>query len=75
METKIAVIGMMVKDLDCVPELNSLLSEYGNSIVGRMGIPYHEKEMNIISVVIDAKPHTIDSLKEKIEKIDGVFLV
>ena len=70
--TKVAVIGIIVENLDSVPELNSLLSEYGESIIGRMGIPYHTKKVNIISIVIDAKEETIISLEQKIKNLDGI---
>ena len=49
METRVAVIGIIVEKKESVPALNELLSEYGDDIVGRMGIPYHEKKVNIIS--------------------------
>lgn len=73
METRVAVIGIIVENIDSVPALNSLLSEYGESIVGRMGIPYHEKKVNIISVVIDAEQDTINALSGKIGKLEGVY--
>lgn len=73
MESKIGVISIIVKELDSVPALNSLLSEYGESIIGRMGIPYHKKKMNIISVVIDADLDTINALSGKIGKLEGVY--
>ena len=73
METRVAVIGIIVENLDSVPALNSLLSEYGESIVGRMGIPYHKKHVNIISVVIDADQDVINTLSGKIGNLDGVY--
>lgn len=73
METKVAVIGIIVENLDSVPELNSILSEYGESIVGRMGIPYHKKHVNLISIVIDAEEDVINALSGKIGKLDGVY--
>jgi len=73
METRVAVIGIIVENLDSVPALNSLLSEYGESIVGRMGIPYHKKKVNIISVVIDAEQDVINTLSGKIGSLDGVY--
>lgn len=72
MENKIGVISIIVKELDSVPELNSVLSEYGESIIGRMGIPYHKKKINIISVVIDADLEIINALNDKIGKLEGV---
>ncbi len=72
METRVAVIGIIVENLDSVEELNSILSEYGDSIIGRMGIPYKEKNINCITVVIDAEQNTINTLCGKIGKLDGV---
>ena len=54
METRIALIGIIVENPDSVEQLNHLLHEYGSFIVGRMGIPYEKKNVNIISVAIDA---------------------
>lgn len=71
-DTRVAVIGIIVENIDSVPKLNSLLSEYGESIVGRMGIPYHQKKVNIISVVVDAKQDVINTLSGKIGNLDGV---
>ena len=52
METRIALIGIIVENPDSVEQLNHLLHEYGSFIVGRMGIPYEKKNVNIISVAI-----------------------
>ena len=71
--TKVAVIGIIVENLDSVPELNSLLSEYGESIIGRMGIPYHKKNINVISIVIDSTQDKINTLSGKIGRLDGVY--
>ena len=54
MESRIALVGIVVSNHDSVPELNALLSEYGSYIVGRMGIPYREKNVSIISIAMDA---------------------
>ncbi len=72
METRVAVIGIVVENLDSVEKLNSILSEYGDRIIGRMGIPYKEKNINCITVVIDAEQNTINTLCGKIGKLDGV---
>ena len=53
-DTRIAVIGIIVEDKAAVGQVNSLLHEYGEYIIGRMGLPYEKKEVNIISVVVDA---------------------
>ncbi len=73
METRVAVIGIIVENKESVQELNKMLSEYGDYIVGRMGIPYHKKGINIISIVIDASQDVINSLSGKIGRLDGVY--
>ena len=72
METRVAVMSMIVgKDGD-VEHLNGLLHEYGNYIIGRMGIPYRERGINIISVVLDAPQDEISSLAGKIGSLKDV---
>lgn len=72
METRVAVMGIIVEELDSVEALNTLLHEYGKYIVGRMGLPYREKNINIVSIAIDAPQDTISALTGKIGKIQGV---
>ena len=72
METKVAVIGIIVEKLESVSSLNEILSEFGECIIGRMGIPYKAKGINCITIVIDADMNTINSLCGKIGKLDGV---
>jgi putative iron-only hydrogenase system regulator len=72
METRIALIGIIVENSDSVEQLNSLLHEYGSYIVGRMGIPYHKKNVNIISVAMDAPQDVINALSGKIGRLDGI---
>ncbi len=72
METKVAVIGIIVEKLDSVSALNEILSEYGEFIIGRMGIPYKAKGINCITIVIDAEMNVINTLCGKIGKLDGV---
>ena len=62
METKIALIGIIVHDIRDTERLNQLLHDYQEYIVGRMGIPYSQKGVNIISVVLDAPENIISSL-------------
>ena len=54
METRIAVIGIIVENKDAVESVNDLLHQYGQYIIGRLGLPYEKKKVNIISVVVDA---------------------
>lgn len=70
-ETRIALIGIVVEDLSATAHINELLSRYGSHIVGRMGIPYREKGVHIISVVIDAPSDAISSLSGKLGMIPG----
>ncbi len=72
METRVAIIGIIVEWEEAVEELNALLHAYGNHIIGRMGLPYREKGMNIISIAMDAPQDIISALSGKIGRIDGV---
>lgn len=72
METRVAVMGIIVEDLEAVEKLNGLLHEYGTHIIGRMGIPYREKKINIVSVAIDAPQSVISALSGKIGNLHGV---
>ena len=72
METRVAVMGIIVEDITAVEALNSLLHEYGKFIIGRMGLPYREKNINIVSIAIDAPQDDISSLSGKIGKLKGV---
>lgn len=72
METRIALIGIIVDDVSSTERLNGILHEFGQYIVGRMGIPYREKEVCIISVVVDAPNDIISSLSGKLGMVPGV---
>lgn len=72
METRVAIIGIIVENKDSVAELNRLLHEYGEIIIGRMGLPYREKNINIISIAVDAPQDVISSLSGKIGNLPGV---
>ncbi len=72
METRVALIGIIVENGDSVNKLNSILHEYGAYIIGRMGLPYREKKINIISIAIDAPQDIISALSGKIGKLDGI---
>lgn len=71
-ETRIALIGIIVENMDTVDGVNQILHEYGKYIVGRMGIPYKEKSVSIISIVIDADNNTISSLSGKLGMLEGI---
>lgn len=72
MDTRIALIGIIVEDTKCAEQVNELLHEYGTYIIGRMGLPYRERDLNIISIVLDAKEDIINSLSGKLGMIRGV---
>ena len=72
METRIALIGIIVENVEVVESVNQILHEYGKYIVGRMGIPYKEKGVSIISIVIDADNNTISSLSGKLGMLEGI---
>ena len=72
METRIALIGIIVEDLNKTEKLNSILHEYSQYIIGRMGIPYKEKDVCVISIVIDAGYDVISSLSGKLGMIKGI---
>ena len=72
METRIALIGIVLDCTDSVEELNHLLSEYGQYFVGRMGIPYREKNISIISIAMDAPNDVISALSGKLGMLPGV---
>lgn len=69
---RVAVMAIIVEDREATEVLNSLLHDYGKYIVGRMGIPYREKGINIISIALDAPQDDISALAGKIGKISGV---
>ncbi len=72
METRVALIGIIVEKTDSVEILNRLLHEYGSYIIGRMGIPYKEKGIHVISVAIDAPQDTINALTGKLGRLNGI---
>lgn len=72
METRVAVMAIIVKNGDSVSRLNELLHQYGQYIVGRMGVPYRDRGVNIISVAIDAPGDVISALSGKIGRLPGI---
>lgn len=72
MDRRIAQIGIIVEDMESVEKLNNLLHEYGSNIIGRMGIPFREKNINIISIVIHAQQDLISTLAGKLGMLNGV---
>lgn len=72
METRIAVLSIIVEDSESITKLNEVIHEYADYVVGRMGIPYHTKQINIISLVLDAPQTKISELSGKIGRLSGV---
>lgn len=72
METRIAQIGIIVENKDSAERINALLHEYGEFIVGRMGIPYPKRQISIISVVMDAPNDVISALSGKLGMLPSV---
>lgn len=72
MDTRVAVISIIVENPEAIVTLNDLLHKAGNYIIGRMGIPYRKKGINIISIAIDAPQDMISSLSGKIGRLKGV---
>lgn len=72
METRIALLGIIVEDLNSTDKINEILHEYADFIIGRMGIPYKHRGIAIISVVVDAPNDKISTLSGKLGKLAGV---
>ena len=72
METRVAVMSIIVENPDSVERLNSFLHEFGEFIIGRMGIPYRKRKVSIISIALDAPQNSISSLAGKIGTLPGV---
>ncbi len=72
METRVAILSIIVEQPDSVERLNELLHEFREYIIGRMGLPYREKDMNIICVAIDAPQDVTSTLSGKIGQLQGV---
>lgn len=71
MKNRVAVISIILENNESVEALNSMLHEYGEHIIGRMGIPYKERDINIICIAIDAPQNIISALSGKIGKLSG----
>ncbi|MBQ3402834.1 MAG: iron-only hydrogenase system regulator [Synergistaceae bacterium] len=72
METRVAVMSIIVENTNSIETLNATLHEYRNYIIGRMGLPYHQKNINIISIALDAPQDVISALSGRIGKLEGV---
>lgn len=72
METRVAVMSIIVEKSETIEQLNNILHTYGEYIIGRMGIPYRQRNINIISIAIDAPQNVISTVSGKIGKLDGI---
>lgn len=72
METRVAVMSIIVENSESIEKLNNILHEYGDFIIGRMGIPYRKRRINIISIALDAPQNTIAALSGKVGNLSGI---
>ncbi len=72
LQTRVAIIGIIVENSEAVADLNNILHEYSQYIIGRMGVPYQKKGISIISVAIDATNDVISALSGKLGKLPGI---
>ncbi len=71
-EKRIGVIGIVVEDREQVPLVNSLLSSFGETIIGRLGIPYHERSLSVIAIIVDGSTDQIGALTGRLGQIPGI---
>lgn len=71
-EKRVAVMGIIVDNMNSVEKLNELLHEYNKYIIGRMGLPYRERNISIVSIAIDAPQDVISALTGKIGRLSGI---
>ena len=72
METRVAILAIIVEDMNSAARVNEILHDYSDYVIGRMGLPYKQRGINIISVVVDAPHDIISALSGKIGRIPGV---
>lgn len=72
MKNRIALIGILVENMENVGLLNQILSQYGKYIIGRMGLPYREKDIHIISIVVDGPEGIINTIASKASRLNGI---
>lgn len=71
MEKRIGIIGIVVEDIACADQVNAVLHEYASLIVGRMGIPYRERKISVISLIVDGSNDEISAMTGKLGRISG----
>lgn len=72
METRVATVGIIVEDAASVEPLNGILHDYGKYIIGRIGIPYRDKSINVICIAMDAQQDEISAMSGKIGRLTGI---
>jgi len=72
METRVAIIAIIIEDIESATAVNNILHEYAQYIIGRMGLPYRQRMINIISIVVDAPHDVISAMSGKIGRLKGV---
>ena len=72
MESRVAVMSIIVENSEIVEKMNAILHDYGEYIIGRMGIPYRKRKINIIAIALEAPQNTISALSGKIGKLPGI---
>lgn len=72
METRVAIIGIIVEEKGSVEKMNHVLHEYAPYIIGRMGVPYHKRNISLISVMVDAPANIISALSGKLGMLENI---
>lgn len=72
MDKRIGVVAIIVENSDSVQKVNSILSNYAELVVGRMGVPYKEKNVKVISIIVDGTTDEIGAMTGKVGRLDGV---
>lgn len=72
MDKRIGVIGIVIEDLSQIAQVNDILHQYCNIIIGRMGVPYKEKGVNVISIIVNGTTDEVGALSGKLGKIQGL---
>lgn len=72
MQQRVAVIGIIIENKTSIEDLNHIISEYSDYVIGRMGIPYHKRGISIICLSVDATQDVISALSGKIERLEGI---
>ena len=73
LETRVAVLSIVVENRESTEKLNAILHEYGEYVIGRMGIPYKQKNISVLSIVLDAPTEKINALTGKLGMLEGVY--